>query len=178
MNRHFNGPTHGLSLDTLNYHGNIHRYNDGGTELWTSIARIIQDELFLQRTLVIWIPKYLGVQKIQHRFYFRKWQNCRKRSSPVITHWGRAPSALPRCRTQKPGLVRQRWMCPDGRIQPEGKFVGKALREPGSILGSRRCPWGASCERRPECEEHYNANGPSQDDIFRHLVAWSDPAGV
>ncbi|KAG4280139.1 hypothetical protein FPRO06_11472 [Fusarium proliferatum] len=252
MNRHFNGPTHGLSLDTLNYHGNIHRYNDDGTELWTSIARIIQDELFLQRTMVIWIPKYLGVQEIQHGLYFPvclhvrsninygcrssariglyglpevaelseafkscdnslgscpicftdysitiRWKSHQRQGwrievvsyqqfghcrSPYDWKWRvaveRSTWNEPRCRTQNPGLVRQRWMCPDGRIQPEGKFVGKALREPGGILGSRRCPWGASCERRPECEEHYNANRPSQDDIFRHPVAWSDPTEV
>ncbi|KAF4946540.1 hypothetical protein FGADI_11093 [Fusarium gaditjirri] len=247
MNRHFNGPAHGLSLDILVYHGNIFQYK-GGTEQWTSTARIIQDELFVQRTLVIWHPGDLGVQELLDRLYFpiclhisgdakrhgvgyarigrytlpelvelsrgfksyhgasgscpicftdysitlhrgtpqrQGWHievvsyqqlgSCR---SPYDWKWRLAAEEStwnePRCHTQKPGLVRQRWMCPDALIQPEGKYVGKALREPGSLLGSRRCPWGAKCESRPECEEHYNAeeSHPSRVEIFRHLLAW------
>ncbi|KAF5595575.1 uncharacterized protein FSUBG_9087 [Fusarium subglutinans] len=249
MNRHFNGPAHGLSLDTLNRHGDIFPYK-GGTEQWTSIARIIQDELFLQRTLVIWFPEYLGVQELLDHLYLpiclhvsnniqrhddwyariglytlpelvelsRGFKSCDNSlgSCPIcftdysITiRWGshqrqgwhievasyqqlgscrspydwkwrlaaeRSTWNEPRCRTQKPGLVRQRWMCPDGLVQPEGNYVGKARRQPGSLLGSRRCPWGAGCYG-PECEEHYNAeeNRPTRVDLLGRNLTWWYP---
>ncbi|KAF5683245.1 hypothetical protein FCIRC_4561 [Fusarium circinatum] len=252
MNRHFNGPAHGLSLDILNYHGNLFRYK-GGTEQWTSIGRIIQDELFLQRTLVIWFPEYLGVQELLGKFYLPiclhissnikrqedgyvhsglytlpelvelsrgfkscenslgscpicftdysitiRWETRQKQGwrievasyqqlgscrSPYDWKWRLAAEQStwnePRCRTRKPGLVRQRWMCPDGLIQPEGKYVGKARRQPGSLLGSRRCPWGAGCYG-PECEERYNAeeNHPPRVDFFRRNLTWWYPTEV
>ncbi|KAH7473706.1 hypothetical protein IWW34DRAFT_834135 [Fusarium oxysporum f. sp. albedinis] len=251
MNRHFNGPTHGLSLDTLNYHGDIFRYEDGGTERWTSFARIIQDELFVQRTLAIWHPGDLGVQELLDRFSFpiclhissntKRYEDGYARiglytlpelvelsggfksydgslgSCPICftdysitVRWGthqrqgwhievvsyqqlgscRSPYDWkwrlaaedctwnePRCRTQKPGLVRQRWMWPGGFIQPEGKYVGKARRQPGSLLGSRRCPWGLSCEYEPECKEHYAAEENHQPPagLFRSHLTWWYP---
>ncbi|KAF5560934.1 hypothetical protein FNAPI_3877 [Fusarium napiforme] len=253
MNRHFNGPVHGLPLDILNYHGDVSRYNDGGTRRWTVFARIIQDELFLQRTLVIRIPKYLGVQKVQDRLYFPvcihlrsngngmqdyakigryglpeveellvgfkscdnslgscpicftdysitiRWESQQRQGwrievvsyqqlgrcrSPYDWKWRLAAEEStwnePRCRAQEPGLVRQRWMFPDGLIQPEGKYVGKARREPGSLLGSRRCPWMAWCESEPECQEHYAAeenNPPRVDCLRRHLTWWYPAEG-
>ncbi|EWG51424.1 hypothetical protein FVEG_16791 [Fusarium verticillioides 7600] len=69
MNRHFNGPAHGLPLDILNYNGDVIQYR-GGTEQWASSARIIQDELFVQRALVIWHPGDLGLQELVDRLYF------------------------------------------------------------------------------------------------------------
>ncbi|KAF5641589.1 uncharacterized protein FTJAE_4066 [Fusarium tjaetaba] len=249
MNRHFNGPAHGLPLDILNYNGDVFRYK-GGTEQWTVLARIIRDELFFQRTLVIYIHKYPGVQEIRHRLYFPvcihlrsnsngtqdyasigryglteveellvgfkscdnslgscpicftdysitiRWESQQRQGwrievvsyqqlgrcrSPYDWKWRLAAEDStwnePRCRTQKPGLVRQRWMYPGGLIQPEGKYVGKARRQPGSLLGSRRCPWATGCYG-PECEEHRNAeeNRPSRVDFLRRDLTWWYPA--
>ncbi|KAF5657876.1 hypothetical protein FDENT_14160 [Fusarium denticulatum] len=251
MNRHFNGAAHGLSLDILNYHGNVLRYK-GGTKQWISFARIIQDELFVQRTLVIWHPGDLGVQELLDRLYFPvclhigsntrhheggyvhsglytlpelvelsrgfkscenslgscpicftdysitiRWESHQKQGwrtevasyqqlgscrSPYDWKWRLAAEQStwnePRCRTQKPGLVRQRWMCPDDLIQPAGKYVGKARRQPGSLLGSRRCPWRAWCRSEPECQEHYAAeeNHPMPVDFFGRRLTWWYPA--
>jgi hypothetical protein len=60
----------------------------------------------------------------------------------------------PRCLAQEPGLVRQRWMISEGLdCPPQGKYIGRLRLEPGTLLGSRRCPWERSCR---ECD-HYRA---------------------
>ncbi|KAF5715102.1 hypothetical protein FMUND_7015 [Fusarium mundagurra] len=155
MNRHFNGPAHGLPLNILNYHGDVFRYK-GGTEQWTSFARVIQDELFVQRTLVIWHPGDLGLQELLDRLYF-----------PICLH------ISSNTKRHEAGYANS-----DGLIRPEGKYVGKARRQPGSLLGSRRCPWAARCEYRPECEEHYNAeeNHPPRVGLFGRRLTWWYPA--
>ncbi|KAM5523417.1 hypothetical protein FOXYSP1_13760 [Fusarium oxysporum f. sp. phaseoli] len=69
MNRHFNGSTHGLPLDTLNHQGPVLRYGDGVTRQWTTYAHIIRDEFFVQRTLVAWIPNDLASKRPMDRVY-------------------------------------------------------------------------------------------------------------
>ncbi|KAH7214830.1 hypothetical protein DER44DRAFT_762713 [Fusarium oxysporum] len=247
MNRHFNGPTHGLPLDRLDHQGPVLRYGDGGTGQWTTYARIIRDELFVQRTLVAWIPNDLASKRPMDRLYipiclhvrsiytnfgdeylytacyglpeladvsttfngcdnslgscpvcftdysmticpesrqrqgwrinvvsYQQFGACR---SPYDWKWRLAAEHCiwnePRSRTQEPGLVRQRWMCQDDFIQPEGKYVGKARRTSGSLLGSRRCPWGLSCQYTPECKEHYAAEENHRPDCSRFgLTRW------
>ncbi|KAF5025953.1 hypothetical protein F66182_1988 [Fusarium sp. NRRL 66182] len=54
MNRHFYGSDHGLPLTTLNYNDRVRRCENGVKHQWSSQARIIQDELFVCKTLRFW----------------------------------------------------------------------------------------------------------------------------